>query len=160
VFVKAFTGGLEVLANRIRIGPTWALTEFWTDKAKGNREILDKIMQPYLDAEFLKKREGKLEDNEEEGKTLLSSLVQYTDGEALVTASTRKLFTDIHHIDPRMVGDELLNILIAGRDTVSPQITSVAQHQSPHLPIFADVCDPLHVHLCPQSKSRDCEEAP
>jgi hypothetical protein len=47
-------------------------------------------MQPYIDAEFLKKREGKLEDKEGEGRTLLSSLVQYTDGEALVTASIRE----------------------------------------------------------------------
>ena len=60
-------------------------------------------MQPYIDAEFVKKREGKLEDKEGEGKTLLSSLVQYTDGEALVTASTgRNVYRHpIPHRSPR-----------------------------------------------------------
>jgi hypothetical protein len=46
-------------------------------------------MQPYIDAEFVKKREGKLEDKEGEGKTLLSNLVRYIDGGVLVTASKR-----------------------------------------------------------------------
>jgi hypothetical protein len=75
----------------MHIGNVWPLAELWVDKAKKNREILDKIMRPYIDAEFAQKREA-LEDKEGEGKTLLSSLVQYTDGEIFITAaSTRKI---------------------------------------------------------------------
>jgi hypothetical protein len=82
VFVEAFSNGLQLIANRARMGNAWRFAEFWEDKVKIKRDILDKIMQPYIETEFAKKREGKNEDKNEEGKTLLSSLVQYTEGNA------------------------------------------------------------------------------
>jgi hypothetical protein len=117
-FVKAFSTGLQQLAKRGRVGNIWPLLEFWKDEAKEQREILDKFLQPFVDAEFARKKTGPTHEKVEEGQTLLSSLVQFTDGQLDILAHINTS-TDKGFADSVLIRDELLNILLAGRDTVS-----------------------------------------
>ncbi|KAJ7165917.1 cytochrome P450 monooxygenase pc-3 [Mycena filopes] len=112
VFVNAFIDGQRVHVNRSRFGSKWRLNEFWTDRVRPHREIIDEFIEPILNDALAKKAEGK-ESKEEAPETLLGHLLLGTD-------------------DKQIIRDEILNILVAGRDTTSATITfavyMLAQH--------------------------------
>ena len=81
------------------VGEEWPLYEPFKDKVLPNRKILNSIMEPIVE-EALRKHavgQGKPSDGEEE--TLLRHLVSQTQDKVVIT-------------------DELINLLLAGRDTV------------------------------------------
>ncbi|KAF9475888.1 cytochrome P450 monooxygenase pc-3 [Pholiota conissans] len=105
VFVDAFLKGQDLTALRGRMGPTWPLAEFWGDKVKPLRKTMDKFTEPVL-VEALRKRnlnpDAKMDDDDD--STLLSHLIQHTQ-------------------DVTVLKDELLNLLVAGRDTTACTLT-------------------------------------
>ncbi|KAF9475881.1 cytochrome P450 [Pholiota conissans] len=105
VFVDAFLKGQIFTALRLQMGSAWPLAEFWGDKVKPLRKTMDKFTEPVL-VEALRKRnlnsDAKMDDNDD--STLLSHLIQHTQ-------------------DVAVLKDELLNLLVAGRDTTACTLT-------------------------------------
>ncbi|KAF9475912.1 cytochrome P450 monooxygenase pc-3 [Pholiota conissans] len=108
-FVKAFTEGQLNSVCRMNYGNEWPLWEFWKDEVKPQRRIIDAFAEPLL-RKALEMREketsgGGDESKDEEDVTLLAHLVRHTQ-------------------DPNILKDELVNLLVAGRDTTGSLLTS------------------------------------
>ncbi|CAL1701110.1 unnamed protein product [Somion occarium] len=118
-FAKAFQKAQEVIASRSRIGPTWRFLEILSDKTAKPMHVVDDFLDPILraalkkkanqDAGFEKKRGLEVEEDE----TLLDHLVRFT-------------------ADPVVLHDEILNIMIAGRDTTAGTLTFLVYLLSQH----------------------------
>lgn len=114
-FVRAFSAAQELISVRVRMGKVWPAPEVFKDKSEEYTHQLRAYLQPIVDAALqrreyiIKERQGRKGglDSEkgaiEEGMTLLDHLVLQTD-------------------DVDIIRDSLLNMLIAGRDTVSISI--------------------------------------
>lgn len=121
-FAHAFSDAQIATGYRGRFGSAWRLSEFWTDRVKKHMDVCYKFIDPIL-KEALEKSKMTKENVDEkadakdrevkEDETLLDHLVNYTE-------------------DPIVIRDEILNIMIAGRDTTAATITFViymlAQH--------------------------------
>ncbi|KAF9484032.1 cytochrome P450 [Pholiota conissans] len=98
-FVKAFAKGQAATITRIGLGSDWPLAEPFADKIKPFRKIIDDFTQPLLDKarmKWLASDESDKVDRDDE--TLLEHLITQTE-------------------DMTVIRDELVNLLVAGRDT-------------------------------------------
>ncbi|PSR74974.1 hypothetical protein PHLCEN_2v9388 [Hermanssonia centrifuga] len=111
-FAKAFAEAQTAIAHRARVGWIWPWSELFHDKTELPMRVVDAYLDPILKA-ALKKAEDEKEsgrvneevrDDLEENETLLDHLVRYT-------------------TDPVVLHDEVLNIMIAGRDTTAGMLT-------------------------------------
>ena len=93
------------MAPRFRRGPLWPLFEWFKDTTKDHNEAIDAWLEPLITKalEDKKLRDGK-KLSQEEG-SLTDHLVESTS-------------------DVRLIRDELLNILLAARDTVNVETLS------------------------------------
>lgn len=108
VFAEAFLASQHIVSTRSRAGWIWPLLEFFKSKTDEHMKIVDAFLDPILE-DALKKKEARIadgswnkegeKDKAEEWETLLDHLVRYTS-------------------DKTVLHDEVLNIMIAGRDTV------------------------------------------
>lgn len=117
-FAQAFLAAQEASSRRGRFTNVWPLFEFWENKVDKHVEVMDEFIQPLLKSALAKKEKGgALNDEEaaEEGETLLEQLVKQTDGMSCVIHIGDR---SKERSDPRIIRDETLNILLAGRDTV------------------------------------------
>ncbi|KAF8164796.1 cytochrome P450 monooxygenase pc-3 [Crassisporium funariophilum] len=115
IFVIAFIEGQVLGSRRTTFGADWPLTEFWGDKIKPLRKIMDGFIDPVM-TEALAKRESEMKlqktaDNEEDN--LLAHLVKHTQ-------------------DTKILKDELINLLVAGRDTTMALLTFAFYMLSEH----------------------------
>ncbi|KAF8893051.1 cytochrome P450 [Infundibulicybe gibba] len=94
-FVKSFMAGQIKLATRFGFGLDWPLFEFWKDGIKPHRAVIDDFVEPLL-AKALERKEKIMEGDE---VNLLDHLLKHTN-------------------DEQILKDELVNLLVAGRDTV------------------------------------------
>jgi len=85
-FASAFMAGQYFVNLRTRYGSSWPMAEFWKDKVKSHRKIIDEYIEPIL-TEALANRVGidgkTLMDREmasSDGTTLLSHLINHTQG--------------------------------------------------------------------------------
>ncbi|KIK93853.1 hypothetical protein PAXRUDRAFT_828567 [Paxillus rubicundulus Ve08.2h10] len=123
VFARAFLEAQLATSYRGRFGRQWRLVEFWRDRAKKHMDICYKFIDPILKEALAKKKalkeaglipDQKQKDGEvPEEHTLLDHLVNYTE-------------------DPIVIRDEILNIMIAGRDTTAGTLTFVIYMLSQH----------------------------
>ncbi|KDQ19556.1 hypothetical protein BOTBODRAFT_636486 [Botryobasidium botryosum FD-172 SS1] len=126
-FAKAFADAQMHVSFRHRIGPLWPLLEFFGDKTADDMKVCYELLDPIVE-KALKEKGAKTGidvavDATEEG-TLLAHLVQQTDGRSPPLAFSRTaLQTHINLIDAAIIRSELLNILIAGRDTTAATLT-------------------------------------
>ncbi|KAF7299062.1 hypothetical protein MIND_00854500 [Mycena indigotica] len=107
-FMEAFNQTMWHTANRARVGWTWPLMEMWYDKTAAPMEIVSAYIDPIIKDRLEKKRvadalkqdldKKELEEDSAESMTLLDDLVGMTS-------------------DPKVIKDETLNIMIAGKDT-------------------------------------------
>ncbi|KAI0823239.1 cytochrome P450 [Trametes gibbosa] len=122
VFVRAFQDALEATAMRGRFLQSWPLFEFWADRVKQHLKAVDDFIDPIVEDMLRTKAAGTPcgaraetttppppppddEKNQaQDDETLLEHLVKFTD-------------------DPKMIKDEILNIMLAGRDTTSCTLT-------------------------------------
>ncbi|KAI0629955.1 cytochrome P450 [Trametes polyzona] len=124
-FVRAFQDALEATAIRGRFLQSWPLFEFWGDRVKQYLKAVDEFVDPIVEEALRRKAEKVAAGvaDEKEGKeqvrddeTLLEHLVKFTD-------------------DHKVIKDETLNIMLAGRDTTSCTLTfavyALAEH--PHV---------------------------
>lgn len=121
-FAHAFSDAQIATAYRGRFGSAWPLAEFWTDRVKRNMDTCYKFIDPILKEALEKNKMLKKEIDEktdakdrevQEGETLLDHLVNYTE-------------------DPIVIRDEILNIMIAGRDTTAATLTFVVYMLAQH----------------------------
>ncbi|KAF5341463.1 hypothetical protein D9758_013948 [Tetrapyrgos nigripes] len=105
-FVNALTDGQAVIALRSIYGRYWRLLEFWKDKASTHRKAMEDFVLPILDSAMENRKNDVVsgEVKEIEDETFLEHLVTLTE-------------------DKKVVMDELLNILIAARDTTASLLT-------------------------------------
>lgn len=108
VFADAFIAGQIQAALRTRLGPNWPLGEFWKDKIKPLREVVDRFVEPLMCDVLAKKQKKEKEVGdvkvEDDSVTLLEHLVNHTQ-------------------DTKILKDELINLLVAGRDTTACTLT-------------------------------------
>ena len=97
-FVTAFTEAQNILAFRMRFGMHWPLAEFWEDKLKKPIGIVHNFINPIVTQAIKRKRDTEA-DLEKDDETLLENLVNSTE-------------------DPITLRDEIMSLLVAGRDTV------------------------------------------
>jgi len=92
--------------------------EFWEDKIIEPMTVIGKVLDPIIENALKKRGEKKVGTASDslEGETLLSHLVNLTDGK-LTPTSTYLQCSDASR-DPKIIRDETFNIMIAGRDTV------------------------------------------
>ncbi|PIL35071.1 cytochrome P450 [Ganoderma sinense ZZ0214-1] len=119
-FVQAFQAGQEATAMRTRFLQSWPLAEFWGDKVERQLGAVHRFIDPIVEDALRRKveRQWKEEDTEKDvrdDETLLEHLVKLTD-------------------DAKVIKDETLNILLAGRDTTACTLTfsvyMLAEHPS------------------------------
>ncbi|KAK0481271.1 cytochrome P450 [Armillaria novae-zelandiae] len=106
-FVKAFAAAQEESALRLQRGQYWPLFEFKADAVKPLRQVVNKFVEPLLVEALRRKDEGKKlmeDDKSDENLSLLARLVENTN-------------------DTKVIRDELVNILVAGRDTTASLLT-------------------------------------
>ncbi|KAF9034327.1 cytochrome P450 monooxygenase pc-3 [Panaeolus papilionaceus] len=106
-FQRALNEGQFLASIRLSAGEEWRLLEFWKDRIKPLRKDMDSLTEPII-REALEARERRL-NNPESGEktdenTLLAHLVNHTQ-------------------DPKIMKDELINLLVAGRDTTMSLLT-------------------------------------
>ncbi|KAF8810023.1 cytochrome P450 [Phlegmacium glaucopus] len=109
LFVTAVLEGQDLTIARISLGNDWPLLEFWSDKVAPHRKVIDNFMEPLME-DALAKRSLELSNNGADGKgddensNLLAHLVKHTQ-------------------DKNILKDELVNLLVAGRDTTKSLLT-------------------------------------
>ncbi|KAK0499418.1 cytochrome P450 monooxygenase pc-3 [Armillaria luteobubalina] len=104
LFIKAFSRGMELIAGRVQGGGTWPLVEFWKDNVQPNRAAVDRFIEPVLTKALDRKLKGIETESDEETVSLLDLLVRSTN-------------------DAKVIKDELVNVLVAGRDTTASLLT-------------------------------------
>lgn len=109
-FVRSFGAAQDIISRRVRVGYAWPALETFTDLTAEHRSKIREYLQPILERALEKKRGGIVDAGATavrekaelgEGVTLLDYLVHQTE-------------------DKDIIRDSLMNMLIAGRDTVSP----------------------------------------
>ncbi|KAK7033098.1 cytochrome P450 monooxygenase [Favolaschia claudopus] len=101
-FGPAITALQHQLAQRSRTAPLWPLFELKRDKTRENLEVIRGFIQPIIKSALEKKQ--KAEGTSVEPETMLDELVGQT-------------------TDPKLILDQTMNILFAGRDTTASTIT-------------------------------------
>ncbi|KAI5997182.1 hypothetical protein EDD15DRAFT_401916 [Pisolithus albus] len=115
VFAHAFSEAQAQVSFRSRFGSFWRLTEFWGDRVRKQVEVCHRFIDPILkDALEVKGKQTtaqvRTEEKEALADTLLGHLVNCTE-------------------DLTVIRDEIVNILIAARDTVSCWVILVSLFQ-------------------------------
>ncbi|KZT71413.1 cytochrome P450 [Daedalea quercina L-15889] len=115
-FATAFAAAEHLCAERATMGKVWPLWEMRKDKSREYMRVVDEYLHPILEEALRKKAQREHEekargvktaeeaDDIEEGETLLDHLVKFTS-------------------DLTVLHDEVLNILLAGRDTTATTLT-------------------------------------
>ncbi|KAG8892287.1 hypothetical protein FRB99_002819, partial [Tulasnella sp. 403] len=108
-FTESFQRVLHIVEKRILWRSSgWQLLEMLGDKTAADMRVIYDFIEPILDEALRKAKDksGAVKEDIEEQDTLLSHLVALSD-------------------DRQMIRDELLNILLAGRDTTAATLTFV-----------------------------------
>ncbi|KAI8986306.1 cytochrome P450 [Trametes punicea] len=119
-FRRAFQDALEATNLRGRFMRSWPLFEFWGDKVKPHLKAVDEFVDPIVDEALRTKAEkgagvvaAEDRDHVRDDETLLDHLAKFTN-------------------DHKVIKDEILNILLAGRDTTACTLTfaiyALAEH--------------------------------
>ncbi|KAG8741964.1 hypothetical protein FRC10_002230 [Ceratobasidium sp. 414] len=126
-FAAAFNRAQEQLMLRFWLAKLWPLFEIWKDKTDESMRVINAFTDPILEERLQFKREGKLKVKNskipgDKGDTLLDHLVGFSDGkESIRPPNCTKQISS--RADEKVIKDELLNILIAGRDTTAATLT-------------------------------------
>ncbi|KAG2056638.1 cytochrome P450 [Suillus hirtellus] len=107
-FAYAFSQAQQAINRRVSIGQTWPLVEILADGTAQHMKVVNAFLDPIL-KDALEKRSTAVEFDKNEfadDQTLVDHLVNLTS-------------------DFKIIKDETLNILLAGRDTTASTLTSV-----------------------------------
>ncbi|KAK1233682.1 Protein kinase alk2 [Marasmius sp. AFHP31] len=119
IFAHAFAEGQLATTKRFFFGGAWRLREFWADEVQKHVQVCNRYVEPILEEALSRKRERKAQGLNEkdgaeaEGDTLLDHLVNVTE-------------------DKNLIRDEIMNIMIAGRDTTACTLTMAVYMLTQH----------------------------
>ncbi|KAF9489714.1 cytochrome P450, partial [Pleurotus eryngii] len=130
-FADAFLQAQLIIAGRERMGWIWPLTEIWGDRTNEHMKVIDAFIAPIIKDAVQKKgladeqkgltgaatSDVEKKDDVSDDETLLDHLVKFTS-------------------DPVVLKDEVLNIMIAGRDTTAATLTIILYFLSIHPEVF------------------------
>nr|BAL14711.1 cytochrome P450 [Phlebia brevispora] len=140
-FAKAFAAAQTVISARARLGHIWPWFELAGSKTAPFMRIVNAFLQPILEEALRKakeekasgkgveKKDGVLEDDD----TLLDYLVRYTS-------------------DPVVLHDEVLNIMIAGRDTTAATLTIVVYFLSQYPDVLRRLREEILIQVGPSRR--------
>ena len=145
LFSEAFANAQMRGAKRSRYGSLWPLFEFWKDKTEDDMKIMKAFVDPILQDAIAKRRlnvnsgRTSVKKGVEDGDTLLDHLLNYTEGITFDSGSQFSLLICFHS-DTEFLRFEILNIMIAGRDTVGEQSSHLCSDSTSvrlqrHLPL-------------------------
>ncbi|KAJ7499687.1 cytochrome P450 monooxygenase pc-2 [Mycena latifolia] len=104
-YVSSFVRSQILTTERVPFGTIWPLREFWKDRVKPHRKVIDEFIEPILNEELQRRAREQANGKGDAGEeTFLSHLVQATDNKEVIR-------------------DSIFNILIAGRDTTAATLT-------------------------------------
>ncbi|KAH8832235.1 cytochrome P450 monooxygenase pc-1 [Flagelloscypha sp. PMI_526] len=130
-FAIAFSEALDVVSKRVFLGTMWPLVEFWKERADAPMKEVRAFLKPIVESAMQKhkrRKDGVLVANEsDESDTLLDHLAKQS-------------------ADPKLLQDEILNILIAGRDTTAATLTFLTHFLS----LYPEVCRRLRTEILDQ----------
>ncbi|KAF9475907.1 cytochrome P450 [Pholiota conissans] len=115
-FVAAFSQAQSTTAYRMRFGYHWPLAEFWEDQLKKPMKIVHDFIDPIVEKAIKHKRDMEMKgaiEKDRDDETLLENLVNSTE-------------------DPIMLRDEIMSLLVAGRDTTASTLTFVVYMLAEH----------------------------
>ncbi|KAJ7592506.1 cytochrome P450 monooxygenase pc-3 [Mycena floridula] len=118
MFVKAFTDAQDRSVFRSKFGRDWPLAEFWRDRVVEPKKGVDEFIVPIV-KEAIRRKVGQaaVEKNRSGANEKNSTEREVQEGESLLDHL-------VHHTtDPKILRDETLNILLAGRDTTACTLT-------------------------------------
>lgn len=117
-FAQAFDMAQVNITNRGRIGSMWPLFELFKDKNEEHctvvKQWLDPLVEQVLENKRIMKKAGISSSIAE--KNFLQHLTDSTDGQFLFLGKNYSPYS--HNLDPVLIRDQLLSILLASRDTV------------------------------------------
>ncbi|KAF8632403.1 hypothetical protein AX17_004844 [Amanita inopinata Kibby_2008] len=117
IFTRAFDEAQRLSSLRSRWGVNWPLREFWKDKVAEKMVVVNGFIEPILAEAIRKKKERETAEGVTGEKKSGAVDREVKDGESLLDHLTN--YTD----DQTVLRDEILNILLAGRDTTTNTIT-------------------------------------
>ncbi|KAG9217631.1 hypothetical protein CCMSSC00406_0003680 [Pleurotus cornucopiae] len=128
-FAHAFLEAQRIISSREQLGWVWPLTEIWGDKTKEHMKVVDAFVALIVKDAVEKKRLA----DEEKGIIGVANQQndEVTDDETLLDHLVK--FTS----DPVVLRGEVLNIMIAGRDTTAATLTAILYFLSTHPAVFA-----------------------
>lgn len=109
-FITSFSAAQDLTYARIRIGDHWPLGSFWKDELKDHMKVVYDFIDPMVAAAVKKKHESVSDKHDD---NLLENLVHSTE-------------------DPIILRDEIMNLLVAGRDTTASLLTFAVYMLSQH----------------------------
>ncbi|KAF8156866.1 cytochrome P450 monooxygenase pc-2 [Crassisporium funariophilum] len=114
-FAKAFSEAQAITVARARFGYNWPLIEFWSDRMVKPMSIVRELIDPIVAQAVATRKTSmfKKGDATESEKTLLEELVNSTD-------------------DPVLLRDEIMSLLVAGRDTTASTVTFIVYMLAEH----------------------------
>ncbi|KAJ7181130.1 cytochrome P450 monooxygenase pc-1 [Mycena filopes] len=116
-FTNAFTDAMVRISEREVLGNIWPLFEMFGDKTAAPMRAISEYLDPVIAAAMEKKRLAGKTAVDDEQLSLLDDLLNTTS-------------------DPRILKDEILNMLLAGRDTTMHTLTVIVYFFT----MYPDVC--------------------
>ncbi|CAE7113403.1 unnamed protein product [Rhizoctonia solani] len=135
-FVSAFDEVQTIIPVRGRMGPyIWPVVEWKGDRVWKFRCVIDEWVKPLIDS-AVQRREGYLKGggnkDEPAGDTFIDDLVKSTDDRTLIT-------------------DELVNILLAARDTTTTLLTFATYLMTQHPQVLGRLREEIMTHVGPDA---------
>ncbi|QRV88400.1 cytochrome P450 family protein [Ceratobasidium sp. AG-Ba] len=131
-FAFAFGRAQEQLTVRSGLSTLWPLFEMFHDRTREDMRVIEAYVKPILREKLdEKKKKGtvaKIDKSEDGGDTLLDHLVQYTD-------------------DEKIIQDETINILVAGRDTTAATLTFAVYLLAMHPDVMSKLRAEILAHV-------------
>ncbi|KAF8126892.1 cytochrome P450 [Boletus edulis] len=135
-FARAFAKAQNVASERVRRSWLWPLFELWGDVTVEPMKVVNAYIEPILKDAIEKVKttpRGKTAPDSSDEGTLLDHLVRLT-------------------TDPVVLRDEILNIMIAGRDTTAGTLTFVVYFLSTHPHVLARLRDEIMTKIGPTDR--------
>lgn len=125
--MKAFEAIQDIVSTRAVRGYFWPVRELFKDNAEPHAEVISNFLEPIVQRALERKqkmREAGVASSTEHD-TFLDYLTDNTEGEYDVISKWRADAEPLPIADTKVIRDQLLNILLAGRDTTSCLLTYV-----------------------------------
>ncbi|EMD30996.1 hypothetical protein CERSUDRAFT_120204 [Gelatoporia subvermispora B] len=134
-FAQALFEVQAQVSKRGRLAPVWPLFELFRDKTRQNVKILHCFINPIIQRALERQRSQKEADERHgvaipEQTSLLDELVALTD-------------------DPKLIADETVNILIAGRDTTAGTLSFLVYLLTQHADVLRRLRNEVLQHVGP-----------